>query len=167
LSVTSDVVNFRDVEIAGAHQFADVAIMREKFLLLIQCTFTVVQQMSQIRHFGFERSGSLLIRGRLVFEQIQCVQQSLSFGLRSFQPLVQVSSLLKEILSAGLPILQFGLWLILGDLHPAHFGRLLPKLLPEVSDRLISPCHFRAQNLAFVFSIAALLFESRSILLVG
>ena len=70
-------------------------------MLLIQCTFTVVQQTSQIRHFRFERSGALLILGRLVFEPIQCVQQSLGFGLRSFQPLVQVRSLLKEIRSAG------------------------------------------------------------------
>jgi hypothetical protein len=87
LPVTSDIVHFRDIEIAATHQFADVAIMREKLLLLIECTLAVVQQTSQVRDFGFERGGLLLILGRLVFERIQRVLQSLSFGLGSFQPL--------------------------------------------------------------------------------
>ncbi len=44
LPVASDVVDFSDVEIAGTHQFADVAIIREKFPRFVQCTITVVQQ---------------------------------------------------------------------------------------------------------------------------
>lgn len=59
LPISLNVIDLRDLEVASAHELSDVAVVREKLFLLIDRSFTIMQQAGQIGDFGFE-PGDLL-----------------------------------------------------------------------------------------------------------
>jgi len=52
-----------NVEIPGSHQFPDVAIMREKIILLVERYLSIVQQLVEIADLGIQSVGTHDISG--------------------------------------------------------------------------------------------------------
>src|SRR5581483_11044063 len=53
---TGYIVDFRYVEIAGSHEFANVAVLCQQLILLIQCGIAIMESLSQLLNFGRQLS---------------------------------------------------------------------------------------------------------------
>jgi hypothetical protein len=69
-AVAHHVIDFRDVEIPCPHEFPDVAIMCQEFVLLVERRFTVVKQAREFGNLRLRCLGASCILRRLLCEGV-------------------------------------------------------------------------------------------------
>ena len=93
----ADIVHLSDIEIAGAHELANIPVVGEQFLLLVNCDFLLMQLLGERTDFGFERVGAGYVLSRLLLERIELLLEGVGFALRLRKSLRQLRSLLALI----------------------------------------------------------------------
>ena len=86
------VIDFRDVQIAGAHQFADIPVVGQEFISLFECSLLLLKLTGEIADLGLRCLGTGSILSRLLGKRVQFFLQRAGIVLRRFELFVLVRS---------------------------------------------------------------------------
>jgi len=111
----TDVIDFGDVEVAGANQIPDIAVAIEQFPALCDLFVFFLDRFIEIIDLPFKCESLLGVLGGLLADQAESCLQALRIGLRFGQFPIQVGTFLDAAIKVGAPVRQF----------PFHLGQLV------------------------------------------